>query len=189
MKDSETLKKFLYVHLAPEHVKGKIREFLYLSIDKFKQRCRDICNADQQRSKESARNVNYNVNRPNQKRGKTNNVYNYRRMGQNSGYQNDAESFFNHPDRNYFNDARTISHPEVNYQGQTHRNNTPIVNEYQGRQNRNYNDTGNTRPLNPLCHIHRRYGDKAFVCAAPDTCEMAGVRARPTKNEPPSSSQ
>ena len=57
MKDSETLKIFLYDHLAPEHIKGKIREFRYLDIDKFKQRCRGICNADQQRINRAAKNI------------------------------------------------------------------------------------------------------------------------------------
>ena len=191
MRDCATLKKFLYIHLAPDHLKSKMREILSLDIKNFKRRCRDICDADQQRTREAARNVNYSVNRSIQKRGKSNNVYNnYRRMGQNSGYQNHADKYLGHPDCNYTNDARIISHPMDNFQGRIHHNNTPIVNEYQDRQNRNHNDTGNTRRLNSLCHRHRRYGDKAFECAAPETCEMAGIRAqRPTKNELPSFSQ
>ena len=57
MKDSETLKIFLYDHLAPDHIKGKIRDFRYLDIDRFKQRCRAICNADQQRINRAAKNI------------------------------------------------------------------------------------------------------------------------------------
>ena len=62
-----------------------MREILSLNVNNFKRRCRDICDADQQRTKEESRNVNYSVNRSSQKRGKSNNVYNnYRRMGQNA---------------------------------------------------------------------------------------------------------
>ena len=71
MKDSDTLKKFLYVHLAPEHIEGKIREFLYLDIDKFKLRCRNICYADQQRKNRAAKNISYTGNRFNQRQSKS----------------------------------------------------------------------------------------------------------------------
>ena len=70
-KDSDTLKKCLYVHLAPEHIKGKIRELLYLDIDKFKQRCRNICHADQQRKNKAAKNISYTGNRFNQRQSKS----------------------------------------------------------------------------------------------------------------------
>ena len=33
MKDSNTLRKFLYIHLAPEHLKGKMREILSLDME------------------------------------------------------------------------------------------------------------------------------------------------------------
>ena len=55
MRDSDTLKTFLYMHLAPYHLKGKIREILSSDIKSFKHHCRDICDADQQHTKEAAK--------------------------------------------------------------------------------------------------------------------------------------
>ena len=191
MKDSNTLRKFLYIHLAPEHLKGKMREILSLDIENFKRRCRDICDANHQRSIEASRNINYNVNRPSQRKSKSNyHMNSYRHIDRNSGYQNNANNYFGHQDCNFIPDTRVIGHPIDNFQGRTHQNNTPIVNGYQGRQNSNHNNTGNNGTLSTLCHRHRKFGNNAYECAAPGTCEMAGIRAqRPTKNDFPSSSQ
>jgi len=81
--------KFLYIHLAPEHLKGKMKDTLSLDIYNFKRRCRDICDVDQQRTRKASRKVNYSVNRPSQRKSKSNNHMNsYRYIDQYSGYQN-----------------------------------------------------------------------------------------------------
>ena len=63
VNERQCSKKFLYIHLAPDHLKGKKREILSLDVNNFKRRCRDIRDADQQRTREAARNINYSVNR------------------------------------------------------------------------------------------------------------------------------
>ena len=51
--------KFAFLYLAPDHLKGEIRETVGRDIEKFEARCMDICDASDQRSQEEARNVNY----------------------------------------------------------------------------------------------------------------------------------
>ena len=191
MRDPNTLRKFLYIHLAPDHLKSKMREVLSLDIENYKRRCRDICDVDQQRSREASKNINYSSSRSNQRRGKFNNHINsYRHIGQNSGYQNNTNRYLGHQGCNFINDTRVANNQVDNFQGQIQHNNTPVFNGYQARQNSNHNNMGNPGTLGTLCHRHRRFGENAYECAAPRTCEMAGIRAqRPTKNDFPSSSQ
>ena len=191
MRDPNTLRKFLYIHLAPDRLKSKMREVLSLDIENYKRRCRDICDVDQQRSREASKNINYSSSRSNQRRGKFNNHINsYRHIGQNSGYQNNTNRYFGHQGCNFINDTRVANNQVDNFQGQIQHNNTPVFNGYQARQNSNHNNMGNPGTLGTLCHRHRRFGENAYECAAPRTCEMAGIRAqRPTKNDFPSSSQ
>ena len=56
IRDSNTLRYFLYIQLTPEQLKSKIREISSLDIDNFKRRCRNICDVDQQRIKKHKKN-------------------------------------------------------------------------------------------------------------------------------------
>ena len=114
----------------------------------------------------------------------------YNLEGQNSGYQNNTNRYLGHQGCNFINDTRVANNQVDNFQGNIHHNNTTVFNGYQARQNSNHNNTGSPGTLGTLCHKHRRFGENAYVCAAPRTCEMAGIRAqRPTKTDFPSSSQ
>ena len=177
MKDSDTLKKFLYVHLAPEHIEGKIREFLYLDIETFKQRCRDICNADQQRKNRAAKNISYTGNRYNQRQPKSNyNRNSQRHAGQTSGYHTN-----NYSANKYHNKTEGNYNETVSYTGNR-------VNQRQSKYD--YNPTDNNQSFNFLCKNHRRHGNNTFECDQPDTCKMAGITVeRQPKNEPPSPRQ
>ena len=72
MRDSDTLKKFLYMHRAPDHLKGKIGEFLILDINSFKHHCRETCDTDQQHTKEAAKIMCCSGFRYNKQRSKPN---------------------------------------------------------------------------------------------------------------------
>ena len=52
MRDLNTLRKFLYIHLTPEHLKSKMREVLNLDIENYKRRCRNIFDVDHERTRE-----------------------------------------------------------------------------------------------------------------------------------------
>ena len=86
MRDSNTLRKFLYIHLAPENLKNKMREVLSLDTENYKRRCRDICDVDQQQTREASKIINYSADRSSKRKSKFNNKINsYRHIGQNSG--------------------------------------------------------------------------------------------------------
>ena len=52
MRDLNTLRKFLYIHLTPEQLKSKMREVLNLDIENYKRRCRNIFDVDHERTRE-----------------------------------------------------------------------------------------------------------------------------------------
>ena len=47
----DNLMKFLYLHLAPDHLQSKIKEIIRQDIEKFKARFMDICDTSYQEQK------------------------------------------------------------------------------------------------------------------------------------------
>ena len=77
------------MHLAPDHLKGKINEILSSDINSFKHHCRDICDADQQNTKEAAKIMCCGGFRYNKQRSKPN--YFYKNQGHIDPNQNTSQ--------------------------------------------------------------------------------------------------
>ena len=64
LKDEEVLRKFVTIHLAPNQLKGKIREKLRLSTPEFDKAVRGLCDTIDHERKVKERNVSYTNRQP-----------------------------------------------------------------------------------------------------------------------------
>ena len=185
--------KFAFLYLAPDHLKSKIRELVGRDIEKFESRCRDICDASDQRSQEEARNVNYWSNKNQNKASYRNKKGNSQQFNQNSNNYGNYGNYGNHTSSYQGNNMNTNYNAWPNtYQNNFANNaggvnfNNPFANGFQNNNMANNNNPGNGR----ICPNHLKYKERCRTCNWPDRCEMAHVLApKPQKNGLPSSSQ
>jgi len=109
------LKKFVTIHLAPNHLKSHLRRKLNLNDEQFQDAWRVMLDADEQEAKAGARNINYNVSRPDRNKpggaqwqqGANNNqivCYNHRKYG---------KKCFDCLDNNCIMKNQTVSRPRA----------------------------------------------------------------------------
>ena len=61
LENKETLQKFLFMHLIPNHLINRVSSSLSLGLQEFK--VMDVCDADLRNSKDASRDIRY-FNRP-----------------------------------------------------------------------------------------------------------------------------
>ena len=97
-------------------VDKKLRKILRLDIVNFARLSRDICDADQQRTREAAKNVSCCGNKSSPKRSKSNYIYhenNLRRIGKNHNFH--ANDYYDHSKAIYNNNTRINTHHANDY--------------------------------------------------------------------------